>query len=213
MLNESKVNKEPAVNEEYQEQEPMEGCCSTKGKDEGSHSCCRQQIDEESEHQCNCIEDAEAGSLEQKLAEAEAKQDEYLKAAQRLQADFDNYKRRNRNALAESYEAGTADTVEAFLPVLDNLDRAIDSLSSAGADDSIIKGIELVRRQFLDTLSKLNVEEIEAMGRPFDPELHNAVGQVEAAEGQEENTIALVLQKGYRMGERVIRYSMVQVAR
>lgn len=96
---------------------------------------------------------------------------------------------------------------------MDNLDRAIESISEAGADDSILKGIEMVRRQFLDTLAKLNVEEIEAMGKPFDPELHNAVGQVEAEDGQEENTVALVLQKGYRMGERVIRYSMVQVAR
>ena len=112
--------------------------------------------------------------------------------------------------MAESYEAATADTVEAFLPVLDNLDRAIESITAAGADESILKGIELVRRQFLDTLTKLNVEEIEAMGKPFDPELHNAVGQVEAEDGQEENTIAMVLQKGYRIGERVIRYSMVQ---
>ena len=151
-------------------------------------------------------------NLKEQLAEAEAKQD-VSKGAQRLQADFENYKRRNRNALAESYETATADVVEAFLPVLDNLDRAIESISEAGADDSILKGIEMVRRQFLDTLAKLNVEEIEAMGKPFDPELHNAVGQVEAEDGQEENTVALVLQKGYRMGERVIRYSMVQVAR
>ena len=71
----------------------------------------------------------------------------------------------------------------------------------------------MVRKQFLDTLAKLNVEEIEALGKPFDPELHNAVSQVEAKEGQEENTITAVLQKGYRMGERIIRYSMVQVAR
>lgn len=213
MLNENKLNKEPVVNEEYQEQESVEDCCSTKQEGEESHSCCRQHTGEELDHQCNCKEPPAADSMEQKLAEAEAKQDEYLKAAQRLQADFDNYKRRNRNALAESYETASAETVEAFLPILDNLDRAIDSISAAGADDSIIKGIELVRRQFLDALSKLDVEEIEAMGKPFDPELHNAVGQVEAQEGQEENTIALVLQKGYRMGERVIRYSMVQVAR
>lgn len=151
--------------------------------------------------------------LKKQLAEAEAKQEEYLKAAQRLQADFENYKRRNRNALEESYESATADVVEAFLPVLDNLDRAIESFNESNVDESILKGIEMVRKQFLDTLAKLNVEEIEALGKPFDPELHNAVSQVEAKEGQEENTITAVLQKGYRMGERIIRYSMVQVAR
>ena len=103
--------------------------------------------------------------------------------------------------------------MEAFLPVLDNLDRAMESISASNVDESVIKGIELVRKQFLDTLSRLDVEEIDALGKPFDPELHNAVGQVEAEEGQEENTVALVLQKGYRMGGRVIRYSMVHVAR
>ncbi|HHU48167.1 MAG: nucleotide exchange factor GrpE [Caldicoprobacterales bacterium] len=211
-MNDKMEMKESVVNEEYQEQEPQEGCCS---ENEQFHPCCceKEKEEEESAHQCDCKENSELENLKEQLAEAEAKQDEYLKAAQRLQADFENYKRRNRNALAESYETATADVVEAFLPVLDNLDRAIESISEAGADDSILKGIEMVRRQFLDTLAKLNVEEIEAMGKPFDPELHNAVGQVEAEDGQEENTVALVLQKGYRMGERVIRYSMVQVAR
>ncbi len=208
MLYENNEKKESIVNEEYGEQDLTENCCSER---EG-HSC-RCETEEESTHLCNCKDDSELEELKKILAEAEAKKEEYLKSAQRLQADFDNYKRRNRNALAESYETATADTVEAFLPVLDNLDRAIESITEAGADESILEGIELVRRQFLDTLAKLNVEEIEAMGKPFDPELHNAVGQVEAEEGQEENTIAVVLQKGYRIGERVIRYSMVQVAR
>lgn len=208
MLNENNEKKESVVNEEYEEQDLTGGCCR-----EGEGHSCRCETEEESTHPCNCNDDSELEELRGQLAEVEAQKEEYLKSAQRLQADFENYKRRNRNALAESYEAATADTVEAFLPVLDNLDRAIESITAAGADESILKGIELVRRQFLDTLTKLNVEEIEAMGKPFDPELHNAVGQVEAEDGQEENTIAMVLQKGYRIGERVIRYSMVQVAR
>jgi molecular chaperone GrpE len=211
-VKENEKNKEPVVNEEYEDQEQTDKCCSETGDPAGEdRSCCSKE--EESSHQCNCNDNSEVEELKKQLAEAEAKQEEYLKAAQRLQADFENYKRRNRNALEESYESATADVVEAFLPVLDNLDRAIESFNESNVDESILKGIEMVRKQFLDTLAKLNVEEIEALGKPFDPELHNAVSQVEAKEGQEENTITAVLQKGYRMGERIIRYSMVQVAR
>ncbi|MDD4680947.1 MAG: nucleotide exchange factor GrpE, partial [Clostridia bacterium] len=96
---------------------------------------------------------------------------------------------------------------------LDNLDRAVESIPVTEVDESVLKGIELVRRQFLDTLAKLDVKEIDALGKPFDPEYHNAVGQVDAEEGQEENTVVMVHQKGYKMAERVLRYSMVHVAR
>ncbi|HHY82164.1 MAG TPA: nucleotide exchange factor GrpE [Clostridiales bacterium] len=202
---------EPIVNEEYMGEETADNCCSI---DEQCNGCCCEGGQERSEGESCCSEkDPALEELEQKLKEAEAKVDEYIKLAQRVQADFENYKRRNRNAIADAYREASAEVVGVFLPVLDNLDRAIDSITAAGADESIIKGIELVRRQFLDTLTKLGVEEIDALGKPFDPELHNAVGQVEAEEGQEENTVAAVLQKGYQMNGRVIRYSMVQVAR
>lgn len=202
---------EPVVNEEYMENDEKNQCCSA---DEQSGSCCCEEgQDQQADNSCCCDKDPALAEMEQKLKEAESKVDEYIKLAQRVQADFENYKRRNRNAVADAQRDASAEVVEAFLPVLDNLDRAIESITAAGADDSIIKGIELVRRQFLDTLTRLGVEEIEALGKPFDPELHNAVGQVDAEEGQEENTVAAVLQKGYRMNGRVIRYSMVQVAR
>ena len=151
--------------------------------------------------------------LQKKLEETEGKRDEYLSLAQRVQADFDNYKRRNKNAIADSYHSATADVVEAFLPVLDNLERAMDSVPDSDAEVSVRKGVEMVKKQFLDTLSRLGVEEIEALGKPFDPTFHNAVGQVDGEEGQEENTVAEVLQKGYKMGDKVIRYSMVHVVR
>ena len=178
-----------------------------------SMECCC-SMEEELEQQCGCEKDSESEieRLKEKLKESEEKR-RILKMAQRLQADFENYKRRNRNTIAETWQKASAEVVEAFLPVLDNLDRAIDSIAEAGADESIQQGIELVRRQFLDTLEKLGVEEIEALGKSFDPNLHNAVGQVEAKEGQEENTVVMVHQKGYKMGDHVIRYSMVHVAR
>lgn len=166
---------------------------------------------DETDGNCKCKGNEDQGELEKKLSDAEAKQDEYLKMAQRVQADFENFKRRNRNTVSETHQTATVEVVEAFLPVLDNLDRALEAVPATEVDESLLKGIELVRRQFLDTLAKLGVEEIEALGKPFDPEYHNAVGQMDAEEGQDENTVVMVHQKGYKMGERVIRYSMVHV--
>jgi len=156
---------------------------------------------------------SELEELKRRLAEAEEKRDEYLAMAQRVQADFDNFRRRNRNVVSDACKSATADTIEVLLPVLDNLERAYSTSVETGAPESFTKGIDMVIRQFKDCLYKLDVEEIEALDQPFDPELHNAVMQVEAQEGQAENTVVEVLQKGYRMGSRIIRYSMVKVAR
>lgn len=220
MLKDEKVRKDSRVNEEYEEQESTEQiseeqeqneACSCSGEE--SHTCACEDSTDEMGDQCKCKQNGDQEDLEKRLAEAEAKQDEYLRMAQRVQADFENYKRRNRNTIAETYQTATVEVVEAFLPVLDNLDRALEAVPATDVDESLFKGIDLVRRQFLDTLAKLGVEEIEALGKPFDPEYHNAVGQVDAEEGQDENTVAMVHQKGYKIGERVIRYSMVHVTR
>jgi molecular chaperone GrpE len=216
-----KEKKEPIVNEEYLEEdtacdslnEDSAECCSC-GEQEG---CCGNE-----EEYCGCdhgnedelsTADSVYADLKQKLKEAEDKRDEYLSIAQRTQADFENYKRRNKTAVADAYNSAMADVVEAFLPVLDNLERAIESVPESEENEPILKGIELVKRQFVDTLSRLGVEEIEALGLPFDPEFHHAVGQVDGEEGQEENTVAQVLQKGYKTDSKVIRYSMVHVVR
>jgi molecular chaperone GrpE len=212
-MSKKEERKEPIVNEEYKEDKvccdaaaDTDACCDAG---QGTDTRCS---DAEADSCCVDIPPALA-ELEQKLKEAVSQKDEYLSMAQRIQADFDNYKRRNKNAAADAYSSATAEAVEAFLPVLDNLERAMDSAAGTEAGESFRKGIELVQRQFLDTLARLGVEEIDALGKPFDPELHHAVGQVDAQEGQEENTVAAVLLKGYKTGSKVIRYSMVHVVR
>lgn len=201
-----KKDKESIVNEEFVSEEQ-----------DNNSACCNQTDD--SEEGCNgdecCCESPGADTLElqQRLDEAESKRDEYLSMAQRVQADFDNFRRRNKNALADSYKAATADVVEILLPVLDNLERALGSIVETGTQESFVKGIEMVQRQFVDCLEKLGVVEIEAMGQPFDPKFHEAIMQVEAKEGQEENTVAGVIQKGYGMNDKVIRYSIVHVVK
>lgn len=153
-------------------------------------------------------QEAAGQEAEKQLADALAKCEEYLNLAQRVQADFDNYRRRNTAVRAEAYEEGKRDTVEKLLPVLDNIERA---LASAGEEESPLKsGVELVHRGLWETLQKLGVKVIDRAGEVFDPELENAVLQGAEDEG-EPGTVCLVLQKGYKVGTRVIRHAMVKV--
>lgn len=133
---------------------------------------------------------------------------EAIALLQRNQADFDNYRKRNNSIRAESFEDGRRAVMKELLPVLDNFDRAMEAdASSAGAWQD---GIKMVHRQFLDALTKLGLEEIPSEGA-FDPNVHNAVLS-EKVEDKNSGEILLVLQKGYRMGDSIIRHSMVKVA-
>ena len=105
-------------------------------------------------------------------------------------------------------DSAKADTAAAFLPVYDNLERA---LKQETADEAYKKGVEMTMTQLKEVLTKLGIEEIPALGEPFDPNLHNAVMHVED-ESLGENTVAEVFQAGFKLGDKVIRFSMVKVA-
>ena len=134
--------------------------------------------------------------------------DETVNLLQRIQADFDNFRRRNASVRLDSYEEGKRDTVKELLPALDNLERALDAIPDENA--SLREGIAMVQRQMLDSLKKLGLEEIEDDCK-FDPNKHEAVMR-EKVDGKESGDIVVVFQKGYRMGDRVIRHCMVKVA-
>ncbi len=134
--------------------------------------------------------------------------DETVTLLQRIQADFDNFRRRNASIRLDSYEEGKRDTVKELLPALDNLERALDAIPAENA--SFREGIAMVQRQMLDSLKKLGLEEIENDCK-FDPTKHEAVMR-EKVEGKESGEIVVVFQKGYRMGDRIIRHCMVKVA-
>lgn len=140
-------------------------------------------------------------ALEKKAKDAE---DKYL----RLLAEFDNYRKRTDREKCETFSNATSKCICDFLPVIDNFERA---LQSECADENYKNGIKLILNQITELLKKMDVSEIEALGEPFDPNLHNAVKQIEA-EGFEANTVCEVLQKGYMMGDKVIRYAFVVVA-
>ena len=134
---------------------------------------------------------------------------EYLDAAKRIKAEFDNFRKRNETVRSDSYNEGVAQAVLMMLPVLDNLERAQETF--AEAEEGQRQGMELILRQMMDSLEKLGVEMIPAEGVKFDPNLHQAVMQIEAGEDQESGDVAQVLMKGYRMGDKVLRYAMVAV--
>jgi molecular chaperone GrpE len=151
--------------------------------------------------------DAQEEAAKAELEAAKAQAQEYLTLAQRVQADFDNFRKRNASVRADSFEEGRREVAGQMLPVLDNLERALES----AAEDSPLKsGLELTLRQMREVYGKLGVEAIDRKGEKFDPNLENAVMQAPADAG-EPGTVAQVFQKGYTMGGHVLRHAMVQV--
>ena len=161
---------------------------------------------EEVLEQAEIVEETPANNaeLEQAKAALAAQEDKYL----RLAAEYDNYRKRTAKEKESLWTDVKADTAAAFLPVYDNLERA---MNQATADEAYKKGVEMTMNQLKDVFAKLGIEEIPALGEQFDPNLHNAVMHIENEE-LGENVISQVFQAGFRCGEKVIRFSMVQVA-
>lgn len=155
------------------------------------------------------VETADVAFLTQELERVEAKAEEYLTVAQRIQADFDNFRRRNESVRADAYAEGQRSVATAMLAILDNLERAADASSTTDID-ALRSGIELTLRQMRDAYAKLDVQPIDRLGEVFDPNLESAVLQGSPDEG-EPGTVCAVLQKGYTMGKSVLRYAMVKV--
>jgi molecular chaperone GrpE len=141
---------------------------------------------------------------EPKAEPPQGQSDAYL----RLLAEYDNYRKRSQREKDALYADIRADTLLKFLPVYDNLVRA---LKQPTEDEAYRRGIEMIMTQFNATMEKLGVEKIESLGRTFDPALHNAVMHVDD-ESRGENEIVEVFQEGFRLGDKVIRFAMVKVA-
>lgn len=142
--------------------------------------------------------------LEHLKASLSAKEEQYL----RLAAEYDNFRKRSQKEKDSLYGDVKAETLKKFLPVYDNLVRA---LAQSTEDEAYRRGVEMIMNQFNVTMEKLGVTEIECLGKKFDPAFHNAVMHVEDEE-KGENEIVEVFQKGFMMGDKVIRFAMVKVA-
>lgn len=151
---------------------------------------------------CNCQKENANNSA----AGCNNKANEYLAMAQHIQADFENYKRRNEGISAISYQNGVVNTVEKLLPALDSFKQAKLNIK----DESVLEGLDLIYFQILKALTDMGVKKIECVGKPFDPNLHNAV-MVEDNDKFARGSVIEEFQEGFIMGERVIRHSVVKI--
>lgn len=165
------------------------------------------------------LEDVQEVSLEEKVLTLEAEilqskeqAEDYYARLQRLQAEFDNFRKRTQKEKEETLKYAAERVVEAMLPVLDNFERAVSSSQSSQDFTAFSQGVEMILKQMYNALSKEGLTAIEAVGQPFDPKLHDAVLQVDSEE-HPENTVVEELQKGYYLKEKVLRPSMVKVSR
>ena len=157
-------------------------------------------------------QEGKAPSLEEQLAQAEAQAAEYLDGWQRERAAFANYRKRIERERAEIYQNARLDTISGFLTVLDDLERALENMPEDARASEWANGVALIQRKLQGILEAEGVTEIESLGQPFDPRVHEAVSQ-DDDDAYEKDHVIDVLQKGYRHGDRVLRPAVVRVAR
>lgn len=150
-----------------------------------------------------------AAPTQEELDAVKAQAEEYLTLAQRVQADFDNFRRRNESVRADAYNEGIRSLAAELLPVMDNLERAVDAAKDS-PDAQLREGIGLVLRQLSEVFQKQGITPIDRLGEKFDPNLENALMQGTAEDG-EPGTVCQVFQKGYQLGKYVLRHAMVKV--
>lgn len=188
------LDEQTAEKTEITTEEKKENCCDSSG-DCSSDGCCKTNND--------------IDSSEKEQSDAKDQSQEHLEMLQRLAAEFDNYKKRTCKEKESLYIEATRDVILELLPVLDNLERA-SQVDNSGVE-RLKEGIDMVLKQFKEVLKNIGVEEIPAEGEQFDPEIHSAVMHVESEE-YGNNVVIEELQKGYKIKDRVIRYSVVKVA-
>jgi molecular chaperone GrpE len=130
----------------------------------------------------------------------------------RTKAEFDNYRKRTDRERRELFEAAAADVMHELLPIVDDLERALDASTDEGSADAYRRGVELIHRQVLDVLRKRGVETLEAVGQDFDPEWHEAVAS-EPAGDHRDGEVTAEIRRGYRIGSKLLRPAMVKVAK
>lgn len=147
--------------------------------------------------------------LDALLAEAQQERDEYLELAQRMKADFENYRKRVAADVQAAAARGKADVVRDVIDAVDNLERALEA--GGESDDGLASGVEMVLGGLRETLKRHGIETVDPKGEKFDPNLHEALSTM-PVEGTESGTVVEVMQKGYRLGEQLIRPARVVVS-
>lgn len=169
------------------------------------NEACEEEVEETELNVADLVKENEAlkVELDKALKDAQSYKESWVRTA----ADFENFKKRNQDTRSNAYRDGKVDAIVKLLVVGDNLDRAL----MMELDDKTREGIELTARQFKETLSSMGVTEINPVGKPFDPNTQEAVLQAEKGEGEDSGIVKQVFLKGYKLGDKVIRYAQVVV--
>jgi len=154
----------------------------------------------------------ETARLEKALQEEKKKNEEYLTLLKYLQADFENLQKRTKKEIEEMVKYGHEDLVVSLLPILDDLERALDAGKSSDNKDAVVEGLEVVLKAAQNVLFQKGLSPINSVGKKFDPTKHEAIGFISSAD-YEDNTVMRELRRGYMLGDKVIRPSIVEVAR
>jgi len=156
-------------------------------------------------------QESQGGVSRQEYERVGKERDSLLERLARLQAEFENTRKRYLREQADFREYATADAVKTFLPVLDNFNLALRSQTAESNDSGLRSGIELIRKQMEDALSRLGVQPVPALGQTFDPRVHEAIEMVESGDHADHEVIQ-ELQRGYKLKDRLLRPAMVRVA-
>ncbi|MCT4661557.1 MAG: nucleotide exchange factor GrpE [Tissierellales bacterium] len=185
---------------------------SKEKKEQKAQECEEETLEaEETEEQVE--EEKTDKEQEKKEVEASPEEESFKERLVRLQADFANFKKRTEREKSDIYKYAAEGVMEDLLPTLDNFERALTAAETeSDSEDGFCEGMKLIYTSFVETLQKHGLKEIEAEGASFDPQKHHAVMQAEV-EGVEADTVVEVFQKGYSVKDKVIRPSMVKVAR
>lgn len=196
--------KNPAEELEREDALPDEGA-------EAADDSIAEQDAEAIETPTEALDLPEGTNLLQMLIEAQKEARTNEDGWQRARAEFANYKKRNERERRELFQRAALDTLKSLLPIIDDFDRAFESVPEAISEDPWIGGVSMIQRKFATLLEQYEVEAIDPTGGPFDPNLHQAIGAEDSDEVESGHVIE-TLQKGYRAGEQVLRLALVKVA-
>jgi len=158
------------------------------------------------------VSTVETARLEKALQEEKKKNEEYVTRLKYLQADFENLQKRTKKEIEEMVKYGHEDLMVSLLPILDDLERALNAGKSSDNKDAVVEGLELVLKATQNVLFQKGLSPIDSVGKKFDPTKHEAIGFVSSTD-YEDNTVVREFRRGYMLGDKVIRPSIVEVAR
>ena len=215
------------MSKEEMVKEAVEEAKAKAAKEAGEQEVQTEETVEETAEQEEVSEEAEEASEEEETEEGSGfmkkfgrknkkdKKDEKIEELTdrltRQMAEFDNFRKRTEKEKSQMYEVGAKDIIEKILPVVDNFERGLDAVKEEDKEDPFVQGMEKVYKHLMTTLEEIEVKPIEAVGKEFDPNFHNAVMHVDD-ENFGENIVAEEFQKGYTYRDSIVRHSMVKVA-